>query len=196
QRVCPGASRHFPHRAPGGSGCEASTRAFADGRYRGRLRARVPDRREGGRPLDHYRGGDRRMLAICVESSHARGMGHLFRSAALAQALMEAGQQIRIYVNDHQPAIDELQRKGATYEAVPLCDPSQDWETGAVARDGIRLWVYDKHRTDRRSTARVKAQGVPIVTLDDRGEGAGDADLHIAALAFEPEEKLAGRRVL
>lgn len=136
------------------------------------------------------------MLALCVESSHARGMGHLFRSCALARALAQAGRQVRFYVNDHGAAVAELRRQDLAFDVVPLCDPAVDWETEAIARDGIRLWIYDKHRTDRRSTARVKAQGVPIVTLDDRGEGAADADLHIAALVFDSDEPLAGKRVL
>jgi spore coat polysaccharide biosynthesis predicted glycosyltransferase SpsG len=34
------------------------------------------------------------------------------------------------------------------------------------------------------------------VTFDDRGDGARDADLHIAALAFDPNETLAGHKIL
>ena len=136
------------------------------------------------------------MLAICVESSHARGMGHLFRSCALGAALVEAGCTVRFYVNDHAAAHEVLRRRGFSFDIVPLCDPSQEWETAAIARDAVRAWIYDKHHTDRRSTARVKAQGIPIVTLDDRGDGAVDADLHIAALAYDPGETLAGRKIL
>lgn len=136
------------------------------------------------------------MLAICVESSHARGMGHLFRSCALGQALTEAGSDVRFYVNDHAPAHAVLQSRGFPFDVVPLCDPSQDWETTAIARHGIRVWIYDKHRTDRRSTKRVAAQRIPIVIFDDGGDGAVDADLHIAALAYDPDKELAGRKIL
>lgn len=136
------------------------------------------------------------MLAICVESSHARGMGHLFRSCVLARALARQGREVRVYVNDHQAAIDQLSRSGLAFSVVPLCDPAQDWETDAVAQDGVQLWIYDRHETDRRSTTRVKARTVPIVTFDDQGSGADDADLHIAALALDPDEQLRGRKVL
>lgn len=136
------------------------------------------------------------MLAICVESSHARGMGHVFRSCVLARALIQAGREIRVYVNDHRAAIDQLNRSDLAFTVVPLNDPSQDWETDAIAREGVRLWIYDRHETDRRSTTRVKARGVPIVTFDDQGPGANDADLHIAALAFDPDERPGGRKVL
>jgi spore coat polysaccharide biosynthesis predicted glycosyltransferase SpsG len=110
--------------------------------------------------------------------------------------LTEAGCDVRFYVNDHPAAHAVLRSRGFPFDIVPLCDPSQDWETEAITRRKIRVWIYDKHRTDRQSTKRVTAQRVPIVMLDDLGSGAIDADLHIAALAYEPGEQVAGRRIL
>jgi spore coat polysaccharide biosynthesis predicted glycosyltransferase SpsG len=136
------------------------------------------------------------MLALCVEASHERGMGHLFRASVLARALIDAGQSVKFYVNDQPAAIDLLTRRALPFEVVPLVGASLDWETAAISRDGVRLWINDRHRTDGRSTARIKARGIPLVTFDDRGDGAADADLHVAALAFDPDESLAGRRVL
>ena len=136
------------------------------------------------------------MLAFCVESSHARGMGHLFRSCVLARAFLEESRAIKFYVNDHPPAIEVLRQRGFSFEIVPLSAPSLDWETETVERDGITLWINDRHQTDRQSTGRVKAKGVGLVTLDDRGSGAADADLHVAALALDPQEMLGGRKVL
>ena len=42
----------------------------------------------------------------------------------------------------------------------------------------------------------VKDTGIPLVTFDDRGAGASLADLHIAALAFDVDEPLSGKRVV
>jgi len=136
------------------------------------------------------------MIAFCVESSHARGMGHLFRSCLLAQAFAEAGYPFKFYVGDHVAGTELLKRRGVSFEVVPLDDCDQDWETAAILRDGISVWIYDRHRTDIRSAARVKAMSVPLAMLDDRGSGAAVADLHFAALAFEPNEILAGKRIL
>jgi spore coat polysaccharide biosynthesis predicted glycosyltransferase SpsG len=136
------------------------------------------------------------MLALCVESSHARGMGHLFRSCVLGRAFIDAGQAVKFYVNDHPPTVEVLRQRGFSFEIVPLSAPSLDWETAIVDRDGITLWINDRHQTDRQSTGRVKAKGVVLVTLDDRGSGAADADLHVAALALDPQEMLGGRKVL
>jgi len=136
------------------------------------------------------------MLAIRVESSHERGMGHLFRACVLADALRESGRTVKLFLADHAPGIEQAQRRGLAYSVVTAQGPEVDWETSAIANDKIKIWINDMHRTDRRATLRVKAAGIPVVTLDDRGSGAADSDLHIAALILDPREKPAGHRVL
>ena len=49
------------------------------------------------------------MFALCVEASHARGMGHLFRALSLAQALEARGAKVQIYVNEDAAAARALQ---------------------------------------------------------------------------------------
>lgn len=136
------------------------------------------------------------MLAIRVESSHARGMGHLFRACALAEALRESGRQVKLYLTDHAPGIEQVKRRGLDFAVVTPAGPDDDWESAVIAGEQIKVWINDLHRSDRRSTLRVKAAGVPVVTLDDRGSGAADSDLHIAALIFDPSEPALGHRVL
>lgn len=123
-------------------------------------------------------------------------MGHFFRSCVLADALVAAGQTVKFYVSDHPPTAALLRQRGIPFDIVPLDDVRQDWERAAIARDGIGIWIYDRHRTDIRSAMRIKSTGISLATFDDRGSGAGVADLHIAALAFDPDEKLAGSRVM
>jgi len=136
------------------------------------------------------------MIAFCVESSHARGMGHLFRSCLLARSFSDAGHPSKFYVGDHLAGIELLKRRGISFEVVPLDDYERDWESAAILEDGIDSWIFDRHRTDIRSAARIKAMGIPLTTLDDRGSGAAVADLHFAALTFEPDEPLRGKRIL
>jgi spore coat polysaccharide biosynthesis predicted glycosyltransferase SpsG len=123
-------------------------------------------------------------------------MGHFFRACILADMLAQVGRRVKFYINEHAPAINRLRARGAQFEIVPLFDSSFNWESAALERDRISLWIYDRHRTDAQSTARIKARKIPLVTFDDRGPGAADADLHVAALSFDPDEELAGRRVL
>jgi spore coat polysaccharide biosynthesis predicted glycosyltransferase SpsG len=136
------------------------------------------------------------MIAFCVESSHMRGMGHLFRSCILARTFAAAGHSFKFYVGNHLAGIELLKRQGISFEIVPLDDYDRDWESAAILKDRIDSWIFDRHRTDIRSVARIKAMGIPLTTLDDRGTGAALADLHFAALAFEADEKLDGKRIL
>jgi len=135
------------------------------------------------------------VLALCIEASHARGMGHLYRSLVLAQALAAAGQDCLFLVNDDPVACRILSQKGHRFESVPL-HANEAWEARIAASQQIDLWINDRHVTDAAHAARVKALGIPLVTFDDRGPGSADADLHIAAMIVDPQEPVAGRRIL
>lgn len=136
------------------------------------------------------------MFALCIESSHARGMGHFYRALNLAEGLEQAGLPYRIYLNDHAPSRQILVERGVPHRVVDLDDISGDWETALIRQDGITLWLNDRLDTDIRHAQKIKAAGIPLVTFDDRGSGAALADLHIAALAFDPHEMLGGGKVL
>lgn len=136
------------------------------------------------------------MFALCIESSHARGMGHLFRALHLADALTASGVHCKFFVNHHQPALDIIAQRGHMAMAVNLSDLDRDWVDTLVRQQSIRLWVNDRLDTSEQHARRIKALGLPLVTFDDRGKGATWADLHIAALTFDDLEILRGRQVL
>ena len=136
------------------------------------------------------------MFALCIKSSHARGMGHLFRALTLGQALVAKGHAIRFLVNEDPVAISVLAERGVAAEPVNLLDWTSGWETELIARLGIRVWVNDRLDTDARHAERVKSAGLPLITFDDRGDGAAMADLNVAALAFDGRDQLRGRQVL
>lgn len=136
------------------------------------------------------------MFALCIESSHARGMGHLFRAVTLGQALAAKGHAICFLVNKDPVAIAVLAERGIAAEPVDLWDWRSGWETELIARLGIRVWINDRLDTNARHAERVRSAGLPLVTFDDRGEGAALADLNVAALAFDDRNQLQGRRVL
>lgn len=136
------------------------------------------------------------MFALCIESSHARGMGHFYRALNLADGLAKAGLSYRFYLNDHAPSRQILVERGAPHQIVNLQDFTGNWEASLIQRDGITLWVNDRLDTDARHAEKIKASGIPLATFDDRGTGTALADLHIAALAFDAQERLAGARLL
>lgn len=136
------------------------------------------------------------MFALCIESSHARGMGHLYRALNLADGLKKEGLPYTFYLNDHAPSRKILIERSAPYRIVNLQDLTSNWEAVLIRKDGITLWLNDRLDTDSCHAEKIKASGIPLVTFDDRGTGAALADLHIAALIFDPTEQLAGARVL
>ncbi|WLE95578.1 MAG: hypothetical protein QTN59_12915 [Candidatus Electrothrix communis] len=124
-------------------------------------------------------------------------MGHLYRALNLAETLRRSGMLCKFYVNSHSPSLEILQSKNVDYEVVPLLDPAAiEWEKTVIRRDQVEVWINDRLDTDVDHCKRVKSCGIPLVTFDDRGLGATMADLHIAALAFDNEEVLAGHQVL
>jgi len=143
-----------------------------------------------------YRGGNRTVFALCIESSHARGMGHFYRALNLAEGLAAAGIAYKFYLNDHAPSLQILQDRGVPHQMVNLEDLSGNWEASLIRQDGITLWINDRLGTNARHAQKIKTVGVPLVTFDDRGTGAALADLHIAALAFDYQERLGGAKLL
>jgi len=136
------------------------------------------------------------MFAFCIESSHARGMGHLYRALNLADGLADIGLPSIFYLNDHDPSIEILIKRDIRHRVVNLHDSTSNWEASWIQEDCITLWVNDRLDTGLRHAERINVAGIPLVTFDDRGEGAEKADLHIAALAFDKQEPLAGEKLL
>lgn len=136
------------------------------------------------------------MFAICIESSHQRGMGHFYRALNLIAYLNVQQQSFVLLINDHAKSKAMLKKKNIPFEVVRFDDFTTEWESGLIKQYGITVWINDRLDTDARHAQQVKKTGVKLVTFDDRGKGASLADLHIAALAFDEAEQLQGNNVL
>jgi len=136
------------------------------------------------------------MIGFCVEASHARGLGHLFKALTLIDALARRGESCLVMVNDDPNATAILTHRSVRYVTVGLADTQSDWESALIAESGISLWVNDRLDTSLRHAENVKRNGIKLVTFDDRGGGASLADLHFAPLVFSGSAGLSGKRVL
>lgn len=138
------------------------------------------------------------MFVFCVESSHARGMGHLYRSLTLADTLVRMGEQVHFLINYHEPSLHIMRSRGYAHETVDLIPEASGWESDAVRRLNASIWINDRLDTTAVHVERVKAAGIPVVTFDDRGSGAALSNLNVAALVFAPDDiaQLHGDRVL
>jgi spore coat polysaccharide biosynthesis predicted glycosyltransferase SpsG len=143
-------------------------------------------------------GSDRVVFVCCIESSHARGMGHLYRGLTLADALLRMGKDVHFLINSHEPSLQILKSRGYAYTCVDLSPEAGGWEMQMVQRLRASVWINDRLDTTAAHVERVKTTGLPVVTFDDRGSGAAKSDINVAALVFDPDEvaRLQGGRVL
>ena len=136
------------------------------------------------------------MIGFCIEASHTRGLGHLFKTLNFIAHLYSEDEQFMLMVNDNPKAVKILQQKKVEHVTVNLSDTQSDWETQQIKRFGITIWVNDRLDTERNHALNVKKNGIKLVTFDDRGSGSAHSDIHFAPLVFSGRDKLQGKRVL
>jgi len=136
------------------------------------------------------------LFALCVESSHARGMGHLYRSMRFAQFLDKQSIPTIFFINDHAPSLILLKEYGFYYQIVTLLERGINWEREMIAKHGITTWVNDRLDTNVEHAGKVKREGIKLITFDDRGKGAALADLQIAGLLFGDRYTVQGKKIL
>lgn len=135
------------------------------------------------------------MLAICIECSHQRGMGHLFRALNLISTLEEKREPWLLLVNQDETALSVLREKKITPVIVDLEDTSSDWEGRLIRERKITVWLNDRLHTGKETAEHVKATGIPLFTIDDMGMGAALADGNFASLIFEGRDLIPGKKV-
>lgn len=135
------------------------------------------------------------MLAICIECSHQRGMGHLFRALNLIHYLNQEGMDWLLLVNKDQAAKRTLEEHNIPYLTVDLWDMQSDWERTIIENYQVTAWLNDRLDTAGATAQHVKETGIPLYTIDDMGEGASLADGNFASLVFEDTDKIPGRKV-
>ncbi|MGO7184971.1 PseG/SpsG family protein [Rhizobium brockwellii] len=135
------------------------------------------------------------MFVFCIESSHARGMGHLFRSLTLATELRSRGHSVLFLANDHPNSLRIIRERGFDVALYDLASVT-GWENGFIEPDASSsVWINDRLNTQRSHSEAIKRLGAKLVTFDDRGDGAELADINVCALLFEKTEGLKGKDV-
>jgi spore coat polysaccharide biosynthesis predicted glycosyltransferase SpsG len=136
------------------------------------------------------------MIGICLESSHQRGMGHLFRVLNLVNFLTEKRLSFVLFINNDEKAISLIKEKNIPYEIVNLSDFESDWESVLINKYNIDFWINDRLDTDIKHSENVVKNNIKLITFDDSGSGAELVSINIAALTFNNSEKLKGNKVL
>lgn len=124
------------------------------------------------------------MIAICIESSHQRGMGHFFRALNMLVYFRDVKEQAVLLINNDEPAIQILNDKQVRYEIIDFADVTSNWEKDIIHRYQVDVWLLDKYETSVELAEHVKAEGVILAAIDDRGAGSELVDLHFCAMLY------------
>ncbi len=135
------------------------------------------------------------MFAICIEASHSKGMGHLFRMLNFVKFLEQNKQEFIFLINDNQKTKEILISNGYLFEIVDLLDLHSGWESTLVRKYNFKYWINDRLDTDEIHTQNVKENNIKLITFDDLGSGAKHSDINICGLFFN-QDNLHGKKIL
>ncbi len=135
------------------------------------------------------------MFAICLEASHKKGMGHLFRMLTFANYLKQEKQNFIFLINNNKKVKEILVSYTYKYEVVELEDTSTNWETDLITKYSFTYWINDRLDTKIEHIKNLKKNQLKVITFDDLGDAAQNYDLNICGLFFN-NEKLKGKEIL
>jgi spore coat polysaccharide biosynthesis predicted glycosyltransferase SpsG len=135
------------------------------------------------------------MFAICIEASHSKGMGHLFRMLNFAKYLKKQKEDFIFLINNNDKTNNILQDSNISYEVVDLNDITSNWESSIIKKYSIRYWINDRLNTTKQHSLYTKNQDIKLITFDDLGDGAKNSDINICGLFFN-NDNLKGKKIL
>ena len=109
-------------------------------------------------------------IILCIEASHAKGMGHAFRALRLALGLREAGISVTVVGNDNNAAADLLRTAEIAMRFAPTDSDSCGWELPLLEEFRPKLWLNDRLTVPLEHAQTVLAR-TKLGSIDDRGEG-------------------------
>ena len=135
------------------------------------------------------------MFAICLEASHTKGMGHLFRMLTFSRYLAKQNEEFLFVVDNNKKTHDIITEKNIPYGVIDLNDYSSNWEDIIINKYNVKYWIDDRLNTDERHSLNVKNTNAKLVTFDDFGNGAKYSDINICGL-FDNKNEIEGKVVL
>jgi len=135
------------------------------------------------------------MFALCIEASHTKGMGHLFRMLNFTEYLKTHHHDFIFLINENPKTKSILEKFAIRFNIVDLSDTSSGWELNIIKQYGILYWVNDRLETDENHAINVKHNDCKLITFDDLGSGAQYSDLNVCGLFFN-RNGLKGKKIL
>ncbi len=135
------------------------------------------------------------MFAICIEASHQKGMGHLFRMLNFAKYLKKQNENFIFIINDNDKTKNILNEFNYKFEVVDLNDITNNWEENIIDEYNIKYWINDRLDTKKQHALNIKDIDIKLITFDDLGNGAKYSDINICGLFFN-NNSLEGKKIL
>jgi len=135
------------------------------------------------------------MFAVCIESSHKKGMGHLFRMLNLINYLKNVKVQFTIFINNDFSSSEILKNNNLDYTIVKLEDYHSNWEGRLIKQFGVKYWINDRLNTSLEHANNIKKHNVKLITFDDAGSSSLKNDINICGLYFN-NPLIKGKKVL
>ena len=128
------------------------------------------------------------MIALAVDSSNTRGMGHLFRSLLLVKYLKEKRIEFLYLINNDSRSKEILEQHGIDYSVVDYSDKS-NWEEKIIREKQIDIWINDLFETSVPMAKNIKNTGIFLALIDDIGAGEKYADIvFIGLISFSKKQ--------
>lgn len=122
------------------------------------------------------------MIALGIESSNVRGMGHLFHALLYAEYLRTRRIPFLLLLNQDAASEQILAQRGIGYTLVDYTDTCSNWEKELIDAHHIDVWFNDKFETSSELGRHVKEAGARFCVIDDVGPGEAFADLAICGM--------------
>lgn len=135
------------------------------------------------------------MFAICIESSHKKGMGHFFRAMNMFDFFKRNKEDCVLFINNDENALQLLKQKRIAFEVVDLNDLETDWESGLIDKYKVSVWINDRLDTRVEHARNVKKNQIKLISFDDRGKGAEISDINFGSLPCNFNYQLKGKKV-
>lgn len=135
------------------------------------------------------------MFAICIESSHKKGMGHFFKMINFVEYLKSKNEEYIILINEDKVSSNILKEKKMHFCVVNLHDYTTNWEVKIIKNYKIDIWLNDRLETNINHAKNVRENNVCLVTIDDLGKGAELSNIHFAAMPCIFKHNIQGEKV-
>lgn len=134
-------------------------------------------------------------IALGIESSRSRGMGHLFRSLLFVEYLKQNNIEFIYLINNDEASITILESRGIPYQIVDYTDTASNWERRIIEAESISVWLNDKFETSSAMGNHIKDTGILFCLLDDVGEAEACCDIYFAGMIHFSKKCFHGAKV-